>query len=90
MMEVVGPKNVVTYAKRFGFAQEFPPYLPMALGAGDGDAARSDERVHGVSEPGRADEAVRRPEGRSTVTATCSKRTVPSQSTSSARTPLSS
>jgi penicillin-binding protein 1A len=36
MMEMLGPKHVVTYAKRFGFAQEFPPYLPIALGAGDG------------------------------------------------------
>ena len=36
MMDAIGPKNVVAYAKRFGFSQEFPPYLPIALGAGDG------------------------------------------------------
>jgi penicillin-binding protein 1A len=36
MMETLGPKAVVSYAKRFGFDQEFPPYLPIALGAGDG------------------------------------------------------
>jgi penicillin-binding protein 1A len=36
MMEMLGPKAVVSYAKRFGFQQEFPPYLPIALGAGDG------------------------------------------------------
>jgi penicillin-binding protein 1A len=36
MMEMVGPSTVVRYAKRFGFRQEFPPYLPIALGAGDG------------------------------------------------------
>ena len=36
MMETLGPKNVIEYAKRFGFEQDFPPYLPIALGAGDG------------------------------------------------------
>jgi penicillin-binding protein 1A len=35
MMDTLGPKNVVDYAKRFGFDEEFPPYLPIALGAGD-------------------------------------------------------
>jgi penicillin-binding protein 1A len=36
MMDALGPKTVLTYAKRFGFQEEFPPYLPIALGAGDG------------------------------------------------------
>jgi len=36
MMDTLGPKNVIEYAKRFGFEEEFPPYLPIALGAGDG------------------------------------------------------
>ena len=36
MMEEVGPANVVSYARRFGFSREFPPYLPIALGAGEG------------------------------------------------------
>src|SRR5438876_3225045 len=36
MMDTLGPKTVVAYAKRFGFEEEFPPYLPVALGAGDG------------------------------------------------------
>jgi penicillin-binding protein 1A len=36
IMETIGPKNVLEYAKRFGFQQDFPPYLPVALGAGDG------------------------------------------------------
>jgi penicillin-binding protein 1A len=36
MMETLGPKNVLAYAKRFGFEEDFPPYLPIALGAGDG------------------------------------------------------
>ena len=36
MMEAINPKNVVNYAKRFGFAGQFPPYLSIALGAGDG------------------------------------------------------
>jgi penicillin-binding protein 1A len=36
MMETLGPKNVLDYARRFGFEEDFPPYLPIALGAGDG------------------------------------------------------
>jgi penicillin-binding protein 1A len=35
-MDTLGPKNVLAYAKRFGFEEDFPPYLPIALGAGDG------------------------------------------------------
>jgi penicillin-binding protein 1A len=35
MMAEIGPKNVLDYAKRFGFEEDFPPYLPIALGAGD-------------------------------------------------------
>ena len=35
MMEEVGPPSVLAYAKRFGFGEDFPPYLPIALGAGD-------------------------------------------------------
>jgi penicillin-binding protein 1A len=36
MMDMLGPRNVLAYAKRFGFEGEFGPYLPIALGAGDG------------------------------------------------------
>ncbi len=35
MMDLLGPKTVLEYAKRFGFEEDFPPYLPIALGAGD-------------------------------------------------------
>src|SRR5262245_35918079 len=35
MMDTLGPKNVLAYAKRFGFEEDLPPYLPIALGAGD-------------------------------------------------------
>jgi penicillin-binding protein 1A len=35
MMDLLGPKTVLEYAKRFGFEENFPPYLPIALGAGD-------------------------------------------------------
>jgi penicillin-binding protein 1A len=35
MMEELGAKTVLAYAKRFGLAEDFPPYLPIALGAGD-------------------------------------------------------
>src|SRR6185295_8903056 len=35
VMDALGPKRVLDYAKRFGFEEDFPPYLPIALGAGD-------------------------------------------------------
>ena len=35
MMDTLGAKNVLATAKRFGFEEDFPPYLPIALGAGD-------------------------------------------------------
>jgi penicillin-binding protein 1A len=35
MMDALGPPTVLSYAKRFGFTEDFPPYLPIALGAGD-------------------------------------------------------
>jgi len=35
LMEAVGPPAVLEYAKRFVFDENFPPYLPIALGAGD-------------------------------------------------------
>jgi penicillin-binding protein 1A len=35
LMESLGPQNVLQYAKKFGFSENFPPYLPIALGAGD-------------------------------------------------------
>jgi penicillin-binding protein 1A len=36
MMDTLSPESVVRTAKRFGFGQAFPPYLSMALGAGEG------------------------------------------------------
>ena len=41
MMDTLGPKNVLEYAKRFGFEEDFPPYLPIALGAGDATLSKS-------------------------------------------------
>src|SRR6185295_17035210 len=35
MMDMLGPQAVLSTAKRFGFEENFPPYLPIALGAGD-------------------------------------------------------
>lgn len=35
MMESLGPATVLAYAKKFGFNEAFPPYLSMALGAGE-------------------------------------------------------
>jgi penicillin-binding protein 1A len=36
MMAELDPKNVLQYATRFGFDDKLPPYLSIALGAGDG------------------------------------------------------
>jgi penicillin-binding protein 1A len=35
MMDTLGPETVLGYAKRFGINENFPPYLSIALGAGD-------------------------------------------------------
>jgi penicillin-binding protein 1A len=35
VMEMLGPRQVVTYAKRFGFPEDFPAYLSTALGAAE-------------------------------------------------------
>ncbi len=35
VMEMLGSRQVVAYAKRFGFPEEFPPYLSTALGAAE-------------------------------------------------------
>jgi penicillin-binding protein 1A len=35
MMDMLGPKNVVAYAKKFGLTETFQPYLSTALGAGE-------------------------------------------------------
>src|SRR5258705_6723931 len=35
MIDSLGPKNVRHRSTRFGFEEEFGPYLPIALGAGD-------------------------------------------------------
>jgi len=35
MMDSLGPKQVIAYARRFGLTAPLPPYLPVAIGAGD-------------------------------------------------------
>jgi penicillin-binding protein 1A len=35
VMEMLGPRQVIAYAKRFGFPENFPPYLSTALGAAE-------------------------------------------------------
>jgi penicillin-binding protein 1A len=35
LMDTLGPKQVIAYARRFGLTAPLPPYLPIALGAGD-------------------------------------------------------
>ena len=59
MMETLGPKNVLDYAKRFGFERGLPAVSADRARRRRRDAARGDERLHDVPESGRADEAVR-------------------------------
>jgi penicillin-binding protein 1A len=35
MMDALGPRQVIAYARRFGFAGAMPPYLSVALGAAE-------------------------------------------------------
>ncbi|MCC7417996.1 MAG: PBP1A family penicillin-binding protein [Acidobacteria bacterium] len=35
IMDALGPPSVLDTARRFGFGEDFPPYLAIALGAGD-------------------------------------------------------
>jgi penicillin-binding protein 1A len=35
MMDMLGPASVLAYAKKFGYPENFQPYLSTALGAGD-------------------------------------------------------
>ncbi len=35
LMAALGPEQVVAYARRFGITSPLPPYLPIAIGAGD-------------------------------------------------------
>ena len=35
LMDPLGPKQVIAYARRFGLTSPLPPYLPIALGAGE-------------------------------------------------------
>ena len=87
VMEMLGPRQVVAYAKRFGFPEDFPPYLSTALGRGRSDAARGHERVHGVSQPGHPPAAVSGDGDRSIAKATCSKKRVPRRAKRFAPTP---
>ena len=74
MMDTLGPKNVLAYAKRFGFEEDFPPYLPIALGAGDATLLEMTSAYTAFPESGRPDEAVRGARTSRTATATCSRR----------------
>ena len=35
LMDALGPKQVISYARRFGLTAPIPPYLPVALGAAE-------------------------------------------------------
>jgi penicillin-binding protein 1A len=35
LMDALGPKQVISYARRFGLTAPLPPYLPVALGAAE-------------------------------------------------------
>ena len=58
VMEQLGPAHVIQYARRLGLQSPLPPYLAVALGAAEATLIGNDERVFGVSQPGRADAAV--------------------------------
>ena len=63
MMDTLGPKNVLGYAKRFGFEEDFPPYLPIALGAGDATLLEVTSAYTVFPNRGVRHEAVRGPQG---------------------------
>jgi penicillin-binding protein 1A len=35
LLDALGPKNVIQYARRFGFSENLPPYLSLALGSAE-------------------------------------------------------
>ena len=84
-MEALGPKNVLEYAKRFGFARKFPPYLPIALGAGDGTLLEVTSAYTVFPNQGVRMKPFEVLKVR-IATATCSRRIAPRRSTSSAPT----
>ena len=58
VMEQLGPAHVIQYARRLGLQSPLPPYLAVALGAAEATLIGDDQRLLGVSQPGRADAAV--------------------------------
>ena len=48
-MEMLGPRQVVAYAKRFGFPEDFPPFLSTALGAAEATLLEMTSALLGVS-----------------------------------------
>ena len=53
LLDQLGPRTAISYAKRLGFSEEFQPYLHRAR-RDRSDAAGGDQRLHRVPEPGRA------------------------------------
>ena len=60
MMDTLGPKNVLDYAKTVRLHGELPALSADCARRRRRHAARGDERLLGVPEPGRPDDAVRR------------------------------
>ena len=56
-LQAVGVETGIQYAHKLGLAGEFPPYLPIALGAGEATLHGDDLGLRGLREPGPAHEA---------------------------------
>ena len=89
MLEV-GPPQVVDYAGRFGLPGNFQPFLSLALGSAEATLRRRHRGLLGVSEPGRAHDAVSASRRSPTARATSSSRTGRRPTRRSAPTPRSS
>ncbi len=86
MMETLGPASGPRVRQALRLLGGLPALPADRARRRRRDAARGHERIHGLPEQGRADDAARRPEGDGPRAATCSRRTAPSRSTSSAPT----
>ena len=64
-LQAVGIETGIEYARKLGLTGELPPYLPIAIGAGEATLAGDDRRLRHLRQPGPAHEAdVRHPHHR--------------------------
>ena len=76
-LQAVGVETGIEYARKLGLTGELPPYLPIALGAGEATLQEMVARLRDLREPGPAHEAHARRRGSPTATATSSRRIAP-------------